>query len=102
MIPHIINLEGEDPICWLEIPNYKFKNSKCLHYDLSKGGQDPAFKYITITTAQHPGYEEHFLLCYFDQSGKWITQMGFENIDMAFNQIEYEYGLSRKKWERLK
>ncbi|GAA5496720.1 hypothetical protein Rhal01_02905 [Rubritalea halochordaticola] len=86
------------PHCWIEVPLDKALNSKCLHYDLSKGQKDPSCRYVVMIECGAVG-GEYYTLDYFDEDGKWFTQLAFGELDAAFTQIEFEFSLKREDWQ---
>lgn len=42
-----------------------------------------------------------FLLLYFDEHGKWITDTWHQTLDEAKGQAEFEFGIAERDWETV-
>jgi hypothetical protein len=97
-IPDFIDLQGIVPICWAEVSKRNSLHCRMKFFDLSKGKADPPFRYLVITTDQYPGFDEHYLVCYFDVEGNWITQSARDTLEEAFTYCEYVFRVRPEQW----
>lgn len=97
-VPGFIQLEGIVPLYWSEVSERNSRSSPEKFFDLSKGKEDPPFRYLVITTDQYPGFDEHYLICYFDVEGNWITQSARDTLEEALSYAEYAFKVRPEQW----
>jgi hypothetical protein len=73
------------PLYWPEISERNGRRSPEKFFDLQKGKENPPFRYLVITTDQYPGFDEYYMVCYFEVEGKWITRGAFDTLKDAFD-----------------
>lgn len=97
-VPEILDLQGIVPLYWAEVSERNSRCSPTKFFDLSKGREDPPFRYLVITTDQYSGFDEYYLVCYFDMQGNWITQGGFDSLKDAFDHGGNAFKLGPGHW----
>lgn len=97
-IPDLLKIEDIVPIYWAEVSEWNSRHSPAKFFNMSKGKADPLFRYLVITTDQYPGFDEFYLVCYFDRLGNWITQSAFDTLKEALDHGEHAFGVRPEHW----
>ena len=97
IIPNVIQLEDTPPFCWIELTQAQAEKGKCLHFNGSTGKKDPWSRYVVILRTGVKGYE-YYEIDYFDCTGRWITQLAFDGLQEALDQIEFEFSIDPDAW----
>jgi hypothetical protein len=97
-IPNFLDLQGIVPLYWCGISGRNSRCSQMKSFYLSKGLADPPSRYLVITTDQYPGFDEFYLICYFDAKGNWITQSAHDTLKEAFEHGEHAFKVRPERW----
>ncbi len=100
-LPDELDIEEFSALYWAIIDRENSVSETATFFDLSKGKPDPPFRYLVIGADRIESFEEHYLLCYFDEQGKWITQSPFDTLEEAFKQGEFAFKVERDKWFKV-
>jgi hypothetical protein len=97
-VPDLLQLQDIVPLYWSEVSERNSRRSPEKFFDLSKRREDPPFRYLVITTDQYHGFDEYYMICYFDVAGNWITQSAFDTLKEALSYAEYAFRVQPNQW----
>ena len=99
-LPKHLKIEDLYPMYWVQVNKLYRKSKKCKFFDISKGKEDPPFKYLVIGPDDVDGFYDHLLVCYFDEEGNWITQTPFKTVEEAFDHGEFAFNVNPRWWKK--
>ena len=97
-LPDELKIGDLEPVCWVEVPEMHRQSKRTLYFDVSKGRKDPPFRHLVIAPDRYEGFDEHYLLCYFDEEGNWVTQSPFDTLEEAIQHGRFAFEIEEKDW----